>query len=143
MYYYGLIDNPVYKDFWLPYQNLVVKEFKQAGVENICMYSSGDFKVLLPMMIESGINLTWPLDRNSAMDPVALRKEFGKELRMAGGIPKQVLMDGKEAIDRELEHLMPLIEEGGFFPAPDDMVPPEVPMENFAYLVRQLRAIRR
>ena len=112
------------------------------GVSLICQYSSGDFRALLPMMMENGFNLIWPLDQYSNMDPLELRREYGKELKMAGGLSKQMLIDGPDAIDRRIDELMPLINEGGFFPAPDDMIPPEVPLENFVYLVKALRAVR-
>ena len=76
------------------------------------------------------------------MEPVALREQFGRELKMAGGIGKDVLLAGKTAIDKELERLMPLIKEGGYFPAIDDIVPPETPYENYEYFVKKCLEIR-
>jgi len=93
-------------------------------------------------MMGNGINCTWPTDRNSGMDPIRLRSQYGKELRMVGGIPKQVVFDGPMAIDAEIERLMPLIQEGGFIPALDDVVPPETPFSHYVYLIKKLRAIR-
>jgi len=136
------ISPAIYKEFWLPYQNMIVEEAKRAGAANICMYTSGDCRALLPLMMENGIDLTWPLDQYSNMDPIELRRKYGKGLRLLGGISKQTLTDGPEAIDRRLDDLMPLILEGGFIPAPDDMIPPEVPLKHVVYFVKKLREIR-
>jgi len=91
------------------------------------------------MMLENGFNMTWPLDLNSNMDPLALRREYGRQLRMTGGISKSTLFEGPDAIDRRLEELAPLIDEGGFIPAPDDMIPPEIPLSHYMYLVQKLK----
>ena len=132
----------IYKEFWLPHQNRVMKAVKDAGVPFVCMYTSGDVRPLLPMMLENGFNMTWPLDQYSNMDPLALRKEYGRQLRMTGGISKSTLFEGPDAIDRRLEELAPLIAEGGFIPAPDDMIPPEIPLKHFMYLVDKLKQVQ-
>jgi hypothetical protein len=132
----------IYKEFWLPYQTEIIQELKGAGIKLINLWTSGNIDALLPIMMREGINCTWPVDRYSNMDPLRLRRQYGKELRMVGGIPKQAVFDGPAAIDHEIERLMPLIMEGGFIPALDDVVPPETPFEHYVYLIRQLQAIR-
>ncbi len=132
----------IYKEFWLPYQNTIINELKKHGANLISIWTSGNIDALLPIMMSNGINCTWPVDRNSDMDPIRLRKEYGKELRMVGGIPKQTLFDGPYAIDRELDRLMPLIEEGGFIPTLDDVVPPETPFKNYIYLIEKIKSIK-
>jgi len=131
------ISPAVYKEFWIPYQNRVVALLQKYEVENICLHSSGDFRALIPLMMDNGINMIFPVDRNSNMDPIELRREYGRELRLAGGIGKHTLMEGPDAIDRELSRLAPLIAEGGFFPALDDVVPPETPFAHYAYFIER------
>jgi len=46
------------------------------------------------------------------MDVVALRKKYGRDLRMTGGFSKCVLAPGKTATDTELARVMLLIEQG-------------------------------
>ena len=131
----------VYEEFWLPYQDPIISELKRAEVPVISMYSAGNLDAILPTLIDHGFNCTWPLERASGMDPVELRKTYGRDLLLAGGVPKESLIEGPDAIDRELSRLIPLIEEGGFFPALDDMVPPEVPFSHYQYYVGALRKI--
>jgi len=136
-----LISPEVYREFWLPYQDPIIRELQRHDVGLIAMWSAGDITALLPLLLEHGFTATWPLE-SPAMDPYLLRARFGRELRLAGGISKQTLIDGPEAIDRELERLLPIIAEGGFLPAPDDCIPPEVPFATFRHYVEAVRAIR-
>ncbi len=132
----------IYKEFWLPYQDPIIKEIKDSGVKVISQYTAGNIEVMLPMLLEHGFNTTWPLERGAGMDPVKLRKEYGHDLKMAGGVSKEALIGGPDAIDRELEAMMPVIQDGGFIPAIDDMVPPEVTLSSYKYYVEALKGIR-
>jgi uroporphyrinogen decarboxylase len=62
-------------------------------------------------------------------------------LRLGGNISKEALIAGPAAIDREIARLMPLVRDGGFVPALDDMVPLEVPLTHYRYLIEAIRAI--
>ena len=63
-------------------------------------------------------------------------------LRLAGNIAKEAVIAGPEAIDREISRLTPLIAEGGFLPALDDMASPDMPFTHYCYLIERLQAIR-
>ncbi len=132
----------MYTEFFLRYQDPLVAECRAAGVKIINLYTSGNIFSLLPLLMERGFNLTWPLERACGMDPIELRKQFGKELRLAGGVPKEALIAGPEAIDREIQRLLPVIREGGYVPAVDDMVPPEVSFDNYRHYIDAIRAIK-
>ncbi len=132
-----------YREFWLPYQDILVGTAKKNNIENICIWTAGDIDVMIPMLIDHGINCLWPVERCSEnMDPNVLRNKYGRELKMSGGIPHRCLTLGTDAIDREIEKLMPLIQEGGFIPALDDMVSPEVSWEKYKYYIKKLQSIR-
>ncbi len=62
-----------------------------------------------------------------------VRQEYGQGILLIGGVNKLSLIRGKEAIDRELENLHPLVERGGFIPCVDHRVPPDVSFENSLY----------
>jgi hypothetical protein len=136
------ISPSIYEEFWLPYQQPIVDELKSHGVPVIAMYTAGDINPLIPLLMKKGFNCTYPLERASGMDPHLLREKYGPDLRVAGGFPKEALIAGPEAIDREIEYLMPLIAQGGYIPAVDDMVPPEVPFDHYVHYVEAIKAIR-
>lgn len=136
------ISPDLYREFWLPHQNPVTRMLHDAGIPIISLYTSGNCEALLPLALANGINCTWPCERNADMDPIALRRKFGRDLRLVGGVGHTCLTGGPAAIDAEVQRLIPLAKEGGFIPMLDDMIPPEVPYENYRYCVESLRAIR-
>jgi uroporphyrinogen decarboxylase len=132
----------IYEEFWLPHQTPLLRLAQAHSVPTVSFWSAGNLHALLPLLMKNGINCTWPVERGSGMDPAALRKKFGRGLRLGGGISKEAMVAGPSAIDREIAELLPLIKEGGFLPALDDVVPPETPLAHYQYYVRALRAIR-
>jgi hypothetical protein len=132
----------VYEQFWLPYQDPIVEALHAAGVPLVVEWSAGNLEPLLPLMVEHGINCTWPLERQAGMDAYAVRARYGRDLRLGGAFPKQALIAGPEAVDREIAYLLPLMQEGGFVPAVDDMPPPEVPWATYRYYIEQMQGIR-
>jgi uroporphyrinogen decarboxylase len=72
------------------------------------------------------------------MDYRELRREFGPELRLIGGIDLDTLRRDREAIRREVEEKVPqLVTDGGYVPLADGRIRVDVPFENYVYY-RQL-----
>jgi uroporphyrinogen decarboxylase len=70
------------------------------------------------------------------MSPVALRKVFGRDLLLWGGIDKRELAKDRAAIDRELEaKVPPLLADGGYIPQLDHLAPPDISYENWLYFL--------
>lgn len=123
------------------YRKMAVKHYKQItdllrkyGVDIILLDSDGNVDELIPIWLDGGITCIWPLEVASDMDPVALRKKYGKSLGLIGGIDKRALAKGKEAIYQEVMSKVPfLIESRGFIPTCDHAVPPDVSLQNYQY----------
>jgi uroporphyrinogen decarboxylase len=100
--------------------------------------SDGDVRLIIPLWLEAGVNGTYPLEVMAGNDAVELRKKYPRDLRMVGNIDKFALIEGKEAIDKELERKLPyLLKEGGYLPTVDHGIPPEIPFEHYKhYMVR-------
>ncbi len=53
---------------------------------------------------------------------------------MGGGIDKRILAKGKEAIDKELERIIPfMVEKEGYYPTCDHDVPEDVSLGNYMH----------
>jgi hypothetical protein len=74
-------------------------------------------------------------------DPWKLRRDYGDDALLLGGVDKLALIAGKGAIDRELEKLRPLVERGGYLPCVDHRVPPDVTYANYLYYLEKKKAI--
>jgi uroporphyrinogen decarboxylase len=99
--------------------------------------SDGNVEELIPCWLEVGINFIYPMEVAAGMDVVALRRKFGKQLLIGGGMDKRVLASNKPAIKRMVEEKTPLMKEGGYVPGCDHAMPPDIPWENYLYY-RQL-----
>jgi uroporphyrinogen decarboxylase len=133
----------MYEEFWLPYQNKIVNKLKEHNVPVICHWSAGNLNPIIDTLLNNGINTIFPLENQADnMDAYYIRNKYGKNLLLGGGIAKEAVMAGKREIDKEIDRLMPLIKEGGFLPALDDMVTPDISFENYSYFIEKLKGIR-
>jgi uroporphyrinogen decarboxylase len=113
----------------------VIKVFREAGVKLITLDSDGMADELIPIWMDAGVDVVYPIERASGCDPVRYRAQHGKKLRMYGGIDKRVLREGmpRKAIEDEVAGKVGLIREGGYIPLVDHVVPPDVPLANYRY----------
>jgi len=114
---------------------------KSRGVKHVSLDSDGLISSLIPVWMDAGIDILYPFEAQCGMDVIEVRREYGKELRMWGGINKHALAISPEAIDAELARVRPLVEEGGYVPALDHSMPPDVPFANYLYYMKKLRKL--
>ncbi len=133
-----LLSPSTYDEFIFPHMRRLVDFFKTNGARYVVVDSDGNTEPLIGRLLDAGVDAIWPMERASAdMNPLDLRKKYGKSLRLWGGVDKRELAKGPEAIDRHLAELAPLAEEGGFIPTVDHQVPPDVSLGNFRYYMKR------
>ena len=139
----SLVSPEMYRRIWAPAARRVTDFLHQSGIGVIGYYTSGNVTPLIPELLDTGFNLIQPLECAAGMDAPALRREFRKDLLMIGNISRQAFMAGPEAVEREFSEKVPaLMAEGGFIPAIDDMVMPDMPyasVRRYGELVRDFR----
>ena len=129
-----LISPALFRKFLLPRYRRIIDAFRASGIEHIWLDSDGDTRVLLPLLIEAGITCHWPLEQASDMDPIPLRREYGRDLVFCGGIDKRELTKGKKEVEAEVNaKIPPMLEQGGFIPHLDHTFPHDIPYENFLH----------
>jgi len=109
----------------------VVEFFRSHGTRYFAVDSDGDPTALIPLLLDAGVDTIWPIERASNVSPQKWRKQFGRSLRLWGGVDKRLLSRGRDAVRQHLREFIPLIEEGGFIPTVDHTVPPEVSWDDF------------
>ena len=63
-------------------------------------------------------------------------------LNMIGGIDKRPLSQGRAAIETEVRSKVPYLKEtGGYIPAIDHIIPPDVPLDGFKAYVELIKQI--
>ncbi len=122
-----------HKFFKKPYRR-IVDCLRSAGIQSFWLDSDGDPEVLVPLWMDVGITCFWPLEQAAGMDPVRLRRKFGKQLILCGGVDKREIAKGKKAIGKELyAKIPPLMEQGGYIPHIDHAIPPDISYQDFLY----------
>jgi uroporphyrinogen decarboxylase len=111
-----------------------VTEFlrRECGCEFHMLDCDGNIHALAPLWLEAGINVMFPLEA-AHTDAYRIREESGQPMALRGYFDKRALIAGKDAIDREFDRLRPLLEDGGFIPHTDHLVPPDVSWEDYVY----------
>ena len=124
------------------YYRRINEHLTRHGVEIISLDSDGNTEVLLPLIIETGINQLCPMEQAANMDAVKIRNEYGTALALMGSIDKREIAKGREEIEREVLRQVPvLLETGGYIPTIDHSIPPDVPYENFLYYLEVKRNV--
>lgn len=126
-----LISPEMFRRFILPRYAKTIAFAREHGVDLTWHDSDGDCRLLLPDMLSVGVNSTCPCEAAAGMDPVALRQQFGCELRIGGGFDKRLVSGGPAVVKRELDRLAPVIREGGFIPGIDHSIPADVSWDDY------------
>ena len=129
------------RKYMLPRYRKVVDFGRSRGVRFFGLDSDGNIDSLIPVWMDAGIDILYPFEVQSGMDVSAIRKKYGRNLRIWGGIDKRTLVDGFAAIDRELARIEALIRDGGYIPMLDHSAPPDISFKNYCYFLQQLRKI--
>jgi hypothetical protein len=141
----SLISPRMYEKFVLSSYIPILEILHRHGVEVIILRTYANARVLIPSMMKFGINCLWACETNAkAMDYRSIRGEYGRDLRLIGGIDLDVLREGKDTIRREVEEKVPpLLEQGGYIPLADGRVRTDIPLESYIYYRQLLEKVTR
>jgi hypothetical protein len=137
-YNHGMLVSPaIMKEFLFPYYQQAIANVRsrQKG-KKLFIQVDTDGNVDEAMELyhdEIGMDVMSPFEVAAGNDVVELAKRF-PDVVMVGGIDKRVLAEGKEAIDKYLDYVMPfMVKRGGFIPTCDHGVPDNVSYENYMH----------
>ncbi|MGE5529671.1 MAG: hypothetical protein ACM3X6_11100 [Patescibacteria group bacterium] len=128
-----IVSVPFFRDVVMPRYKRISKKLRAAGIDLWYIDCDGDVRPILPYFLEGGVNCLFPYEVNGCAHPAELLREYGRELRIMGGVDKLELAKGTEAIRAYLETLVPLVERGGYIPFCDHRCPPNVKQEDYLY----------
>ncbi len=122
-----------FREVVMPRYKRISKRLKAAGIKLWWVDCDGDVRPILPLMMEGGINCLFPFEVNGCAHPAELLAEYGKDLRIMGGVDKIEMGKGPEAIKAYMKTLIPLVERGGYIPFCDHRCPPNVKPQDYLY----------
>jgi len=126
----------------------VLKPFHQRAIDwahakgiKAHLHSCGDIRPFVPELVSMGLDALNPLEVKAGMDPLALKREFGKDLVLHGGI-NAVLWDDPALVRPEMERLVPALKEsGGYIFSSDHSVPSSVSLAAFREIVEMAKRL--
>jgi uroporphyrinogen decarboxylase len=134
---HGPILQPKYFEEWMcPNYRRISDLLKANGCDVYIVDCDGNINSLVPHWLDAGVNCMFPLEVRGGTDPVALREKYGHRVLLAGGVDKTQLIAGKEAIEKEILRLKPVVDDGGYIPHVDHRCPPDVTYENYLYYLK-------
>lgn len=131
-----------FKEYLVPQYRRITDVLHRNGVKLTWIDCDGKIDALIPLWLEGGVNIMFPIEVGTwSGDPVAMRREYGKDLLLMGGVGKITLKGDPQGIRDEVARLAPLVEEGGYIPMPDHRVPPDVPYAKYLVYLEEARRV--
>ena len=130
-----LISHDAFRKFLRPRYKILCDYIKSHSDMKIFFHSCGSIRQFIPDLIEVGFDILNPVQTVCRdMDPVVLKKEFGRDITFWGGgiDTSEVLVKGTPADVRDdvMRRCEILSKDGGFVFAPEHNILPEVPPGN-------------
>ncbi len=138
-----LISPKMYQNFVLRSYFPIIDTIKKYNISNIVFQTYGNIWPLLGSILEAGFTCLWSCETNApAMDYRHIRKIFGADLGLIGGINLDILRQGKKSIDQELEQKLPeLLNQGNYIPLANGRVRADISFENYLYYRQKLSSM--
>ena len=131
-----MISKPLFDEFMAPYYGQIIPRLKEYGIIPL-VDSDGNIVSMVSWFTDMGIEGFLPLERQSGIDILQLRREYS-EFKMIGGFDKMVMHKGEMEMKAEFERILPVMREGGYIPSVDHQTPPEVSLENYRIYLKLL-----
>jgi uroporphyrinogen decarboxylase len=105
-------------------------------------HSCGAIFDIIPLMIDAGLEILNPLQTSAiGMDPMKLKKEFGKDLCFHGGIDtQQTLVTGTpEDVKAEVRERIDVLGPEGYILSPSHTLQADVPAQNIVAMYEEAK----
>jgi uroporphyrinogen decarboxylase len=119
------------REMMIPRYRRMSQFFRDHGVKHFIVDSDGDVRSLIPEFLAGGVTGILPLENNAGCNPVAIRDAYPR-LQMIGGIDKQIIALGGDAMEQEVRTKAgELARKGGYIASFDHSVHPAVSLDTY------------
>lgn len=120
----------LYRELLKPAHQRAIDWGHAHGVK-VRLHSCGNINPFVPELVNMGLDALNPLEVKAGMDPVAIKKQYGDQLVLHGGI-NAALWEKPDELIQEIERVLPVLKEnGGYIFASDHSIPPQVSFADF------------
>ena len=136
----SLISPEMFREFMTPCYEKIADFAKRHNIKVILVDSDGLVENLTGLMQEGGVTAMYPYEVLAGNDPFRVRKKY-PTMGIVGGLRKEAMIDGKDAIDKEIKKAKEMIKLGRCIPGPDHFVLKVVNFREYRYFMEKLREV--
>ncbi|AEE96725.1 uroporphyrinogen decarboxylase family protein [Mahella australiensis] len=138
-----LISPDMIKEYLFPYYQQLISNIKARQIDkNRHLYfqvdTDGYAASVIPLYKDIGMDYMSPFEVASGCDVIEIGKQY-PDLLIRGGIDKRELARGKNAIDKLVDSILPIMKKrGGYIPTCDHGVPAEVDFNDYMHFRKRM-----
>jgi len=136
----ALISPQMFREFMAPCYKRIANFAREHGIKVILIDSDGFIEELTGLMLEAGVTALYPYEVMAGNDLGRVLDRY-PAVGVIGGLRKEAMYEGKEAIDREMVKARALIKKGRYIPGPDHFVLHLASFANYRYFMESLREV--
>jgi uroporphyrinogen decarboxylase len=116
-----------------------IEWFHSRGLK-VIFHTDGDFRPLIPGLLDAGVDCFQPLEAKANVDVRELKPMYGDRVAFMGNIDVMVLgTNNKDLIEAEVAAKIPAAKEGGgYIYHSDHSVPPGVDWDTYCFLMESV-----
>jgi uroporphyrinogen decarboxylase len=112
---------------------------EESGID-FWMHCCGFAEAVFPDLIGAGLQVMNPLQANTGLDVVTLRKKYGSALAFYGNISAVNMSGPREVLAAEIERKIPAARQGGYIFHSDHSLPPDVHFQRYRWVLDTARS---
>jgi len=141
-----IISPDMYREMIKPYHIEYFDHMRKFTDAPIALHCCGNIRPLLPDVIDTGVRILHPFQFScGAMEPAALKTEFGKDIVFWGGMDTQKFLPQASAaeVKKEVRKIVSIMADGGgFIFSPTHNLQADIPPENIIAMYEEAQSIR-
>lgn len=136
----AMISPATFREFFAPAYRRIAAFAREHDIPVLLVDSDGLIEELTGVMSEAGATAMYPYEVLAGNDVPRVRATY-PTFGVIGGLRKECMYEGREAIDQEMEKARQLIRLGRFIPGPDHFALRDATFASYRYFMEQLREV--
>lgn len=130
----------MYRDLVQDSHRRHIEWFHSRGLK-VIYHTDGDFRPLIPALLDAGVDCLQPLEAKANVDVRELKPLYGDRVAFMGNIDVMVLgTNDLDRVEAEVAAKIPVAKEGGgYIYHSDHSVPPGVDWDTYRFLMERVR----
>lgn len=135
-----MVSPRLYKSLIHPRLKRIVDRLKrEGGAQHIGMQADGNVRPLIDLYLEAGITTLRSIEPRAGMDPVELKKTYGKRLALIGAIDNNIILPSgdKRRIRDHVLYTLQAAQGGGMIIGPES-ISQDISVDSYRYYLQLL-----